>query len=644
MTLVQEPRASFTVDQRYLIEPLGGPQGVRTYLDGFPSEVYNKSIDSHLVKFLYSLLGPAGIGSVRRNYLEARLVFEAHGLELSNLDQFYGNPFQFGRIEEEVYSNDTLGLLPQEDWNRIRAKDAKYRNRCIDFLSGAKAGNTPLGMRLVARSGLGHEVEIIENYRFLYDSNSDDKLGLKSYGKTSLLNEMIILPRQEAHSSEVQKISFSGNLTGGSFRLILEEEYTDSLPYNATRQDIKSAIEKISTIERDDIEVTGGPVPDDILIRFVGRLSGRDVSLISFTNELLGNSPQIIPTTITQGFDAANETVEIPPRDRHHLQAAVDRIRPVSVIPTLAPASGTKSRLSWVRSSASSEFDEMLRYVTGSGTVRWPEPDGIYWIRGGIEVQAPRPYGELPYNYQAFHLVKNVDSYDESYLLEPLYETPDWDLVKSSYASNHIGPYNPSHSAIFSFLQNIDSEVVQTADRIVADYAEPLTIDRSVETSRGLISLVNGIYPSDYQTLPGAPQIRYRDGQFWSSREKTEGPEFIELDLGAVKAINYLIFEITRKPVTIKVEYDLLSQGGARRWQTATEPLQLTFSPEQNPWRETELHLANSKSEMIYSRYLRLTFIRSSNTKFLTDGTTKYPWSIDVQNLRVGRNVNNVSS
>ena len=85
---VVTPDYTEVIDQSFFIEPLGGPQNPTNYLDRFPDEVYNKSIDSHLVKFLYSLLGPAGIGWLRKNYLEARLQLEEYGVDLFNLDSF----------------------------------------------------------------------------------------------------------------------------------------------------------------------------------------------------------------------------------------------------------------------------------------------------------------------------------------------------------------------------------------------------------------------------------------------------------------------------------------------------------------------------------------------------------------------------
>jgi hypothetical protein len=164
MATVTTPDFTGTIDTRAFLAPLGGPEHPISYLDRFPDEVYTKAIDSRLVRFMYALMGPAGVGWLRKNYLSARLMLEDHGFETFDLDGFYGNPIAFGRILEEIYETDPSGSLTRDQWEAIRAKDAAYRSRAIDYVSGARAGNTPFGMHLVARSGLGHEVEIIENY------------------------------------------------------------------------------------------------------------------------------------------------------------------------------------------------------------------------------------------------------------------------------------------------------------------------------------------------------------------------------------------------------------------------------------------------------------------------------------------------
>jgi hypothetical protein len=649
MADIEAPIATFQVDQRFLIEPLGGPQEVNSYLDRFPDEVYNKSIDSHLVRFVYALLGPAGVGSVRRNYLEARLIFESRGLELFDLDRFYGSPLQFGRISDEVYIENVLGLLPQEEWEKIRSKDAKYRNRITDFISGARAGNTPLGMRLVARSGLGHEVEVIENYKSLFDQNSDDPLGLPFYGKTRFLNEMVVLPRQEVSVSEVQKISVLGGPTGGTFLIRNALGLaTPPLPWNSTRQQVEIALINLFQAPQGNIQVSGGPLPQEpLIIRFLGVLGAQNLAQISVQSALTGGSnPQMLVTTTTQGFDAANEVVVIGPRDQFHLQEALDRIRPVSVIPTVVEAPGKQSSINWVRATASSEFDEMVRYVTGSGRVFWPERDSIHWIEGGVEHQALRAHGDLNYQYSAFHEVVEVDSYTETALTAVEYPTADWATVKVRFANNHIGRYDPDHAALFAFLRSIPDSSITTPDMILADYAEPLTIDRVVETPSGSIGLVNGVYPEDYRNLPGVPTVRYNTEQFWSSQERRTGDDYIELDLGAVRAINTISFETTRKPVDIDVDFDIGSTAAGERdfrpvSYTRNSSRQIFFSAtELNPWLSVTLSFTNRLGQMIYTRYVRIKFTRREQGDFLASGTV--PWSIDVRNLRIGRNVSNV--
>jgi hypothetical protein len=73
-TLLDTPVVTGSVPQSFVIEALGGPQQPKALLDRFPEEVYNKAPESHFLRFMYVLLGPAGTGLLRRNYLQARLI------------------------------------------------------------------------------------------------------------------------------------------------------------------------------------------------------------------------------------------------------------------------------------------------------------------------------------------------------------------------------------------------------------------------------------------------------------------------------------------------------------------------------------------------------------------------------------------
>lgn len=219
-TTVSKPTFTDVVNQNYFIESQGGAKQPVSYLDAFPDSVYTKAIDSVLVTFLYALLGPAGAGSLSQEYLLARLQYEDAMLNGASLDQLYTSPFAFARLAEETYDIDAhASLLSSSQRAQILAQDAAFRNRAIDFLKGIRAGGTLLGFQLVAKSGLNHPVDVIENWRALYDQYMDEPLGLDFRGTTTLLSEVIILPRQSKQTSSVQTLTITGNPYSGYFTL-----------------------------------------------------------------------------------------------------------------------------------------------------------------------------------------------------------------------------------------------------------------------------------------------------------------------------------------------------------------------------------------------------------------------------------------
>jgi|GEM_PF-5189150 len=231
--MANSPTTTVTVNQDYLIEPLTGPSHPKKYLDRFPEEIYDTSVDSTLVKFLYALLGPSGAGWIKQNYLEVRKVFEENGLQLDQLEKFYGNPLRFGRNLEEIYNDETTGTLPRDTSNTISAKDSIYRNRVIDFLHAARLGGTPDGMKFAAKSGAGFEVDVIENYKYMFDQHSDEVIGLQRMGTVSNDNatdnvgEFIIIPNRENSQTVVQTITFDNQTpTQGWFTLTFNGKTT----------------------------------------------------------------------------------------------------------------------------------------------------------------------------------------------------------------------------------------------------------------------------------------------------------------------------------------------------------------------------------------------------------------------------------
>lgn len=666
--LASPPVVRGTVEQQYIIEPLKGARDIVNLLERFPEEIYNKGPDSHLLRFLQVLLGDQGVNRLRQNYLEARIILEELGIEGFNLDSFFGDPIGFGRIVEETYQRDPEGLIPKEDWERIRAKDAQYRSRALDYFGGARLGNTPGGMHLVSRAGLGHEVEIIENYRWLFDQHSDDPLGLDYFGKTLSTEEMIVLPRRELPRSEIQRVTLTAldAPDDGSFQFVFNGAYSLPVPPSGTwhiptRDDIRLALEAIPAIGIGGVGVSGPSASDDGLtwtwdITFMGDLSATDVPLLTVLNGLTatgGASPEFFVETIANGNSGADEVVTISPRDLSHHQVAVDRIKAVTTIPTIGEAPGLRDQRLWKQVDATSTYMEVVRYVTGNSNVLWPartDADPFHWIERDQEHEGPRFKTGLDYHYQGFHNVQKVRSYTDGALAaESAYKA---DVAHSDgFASNHLGRFNPAQLAAYPFLRRITDEVILSADQALANYAEPLGAKSSLEEVRTgeVATVLNRIYPADYMGLPGAPPVRYKE-QFWASLERTEGSEYIEIDLGQVEAVNYLSFDISNKPVKIAVTYDTLDQTPRRSFKAVTPAKPFTEyvfsgiggSPNgSNPWKRVEFAFGNSLGELIFTRHIRIELQRLPSDQFLYDSVNRLrnPWSIEVTNLRIARNV-----
>jgi hypothetical protein len=630
-TLLDTPVVTGSVPQSFVIEALGGPQQPKALLDRFPEEVYNKAPESHFLRFMYVLLGPAGTGLLRRNYLQARLILEAHGLETFDLDAFYGDPLSFGRVLDEQYDDDTEGLIDHDTWEKIKARDAAYRSRAMDFLSAARLGNTVQGMRLASKSGLGHDVEIIENYRYLYDHHSDLPVGHSYYGTTPSTQEWIVVPRQDVSKSCVQTIKILGSPTGGSFTLTYNGRTTTSLTYNAATVGtggIQPALEALADIGEGNVLVQG-EFPT-WTVTFIGALSGREVPTFIPNPSLTGGTSPTMEVDVNQGgLDASNEVVTLAERDLHHLQVAIDRLRPVNTVPTMTSGQGRRARQVWGSVTASSFYQEILRFVTGNQAVSWPAVDSRHWIVKSVEKEAPRPFTDLRSHYRGYHnpvdvtaTSERVGGFAEQGQLIPLLGEID--------AQNQNPPVIP---------RNV-TPITYTADRALADYPE-----QPVPTPE---DTVLNIYPSDYSSLPGVPTIKYSDEQFWSSTDRLPGTsEELVIDLGSAQAINYLAFETILKPVNVSVFYDNLDDPTTRRWVEVTSelgsefPSYLIASPQASAWTFLEFHFTNVKTEIPFSRYVRIVFDRREGDAFLFDAVneTQIPWSIEVRNLRVARNV-----
>jgi hypothetical protein len=655
------PTFSGTVQQQFIIEPLRGGRDVTRYLDRFPEEIYSRSLDSHLVKYLQVLLGNNGVNWLRKNYLEARLKLEELGVELFDLDSFFGDPIGFGRILEETYDRDPEGLISKEDWDRIKTKDASYRSRALDFFQAARLGNTREGLRLASKAGLGHEVEAIENFRWLFDQHSDDPLGLDRFGQTLSTEEVVILPRRELPRNETQRVILisTGPIDLASdFLLSLPvgnaPHQSLPIPAQATRDQMRIALENIAVIGEGGVQVSGPVIHDggqgwhwDVTFT-----SNTDYPLFDFSNGVTSTDPSALidlsVETIITGGSATDEVVQILPRELHHLQEALDRIKAVTTIPTMGEARGTRSRQAWNSVHSTSNYAEVVRYVTGNPNILWPETDqNINWIEANVEHEGPRTKDGLNYTYQGFHNAQSARAYTEGVFTNlTAYEASD--SFSEAFPASHLGQFLPAQVSVYPFLGSTAVGAIFTPEMALVDSPElPQVSDMAEVQSGDTHSFINRIYPSDYLSLPGVQTPVHRNDRFWSSLERTEGTDYLELDLGSVQAVNYISMEVANKPIKISIAFDALDQAPRRRFLPvrATSPFDnhvYSGEPSLNPWRTLELAFTNGRGGMIFTRFIRIGFERIVNPAdpFLFDpiNGVSSPWSVEVRNLRIGRN------
>lgn len=165
------------------------------------------------------------------------------------------------------------------------------------------------------------------------------------------------------------------------------------------------------------------------------------------------------------------------------------------------------------------------------------------------------------------------------------------------------------------------------------------------------MTAINGIYDEAYFK-------KYKNrsnGLWWSSANRSaEGygagvSEILELDLSRNRTVNYLSFDVLKKPIDIKIEYDAIGLSDLsqypdeRRW-VEVSPLSedmpyddsVDYNTDVNPWKNCEFYFTAPGGKTVFTRRLRITFMRR-NENWPTEQTAPFPWSIDVNNVRVMR-------
>lgn len=506
-------RMFFSIVENPVVEPLDGPLFIEHLIQRFPEEVYTHSRDSHLFRLLTALAGDSGAGILKKKSLLARLQYESAALGFQNLDNLYSPLIGFERLPGEKYLIDPrTSTLTQEEWDAIKSADTAYRRRAMQYLQAARQGGTLQGITDAASAALGQEVQVVENYRHIFDQNSDRQTGVKKYGVTDSVNEFIIRPNVENSKSVEQPFAILTvfNDSADDFFFSYNGEDTDEIaPEFISAEIIRSVIEGLDQVEQGFVTVEQ-TTTNSYRISFnnsqleIFRLT-IDSTSSTFTEEdvLLAQSSTndlfyggrvgdpsfeyynaLVSGNSTSGLDARSSSKDyINPYVQKNLDLLIDRLRPQSSIFSISPSKRRYVDVDIRSAYASSERFFVNRFVTGNpniafmdsgvGTTAMPQ-EHVNLLAGRI-LESGVENEERNYAFTGvdmpvvFMTIDTVIAYSDGGDLinntSSFYDGPNPGFKQ--YESRHIGLFSEPTSKIFPFLQNYGPDLIYGAEQIL---------------------------------------------------------------------------------------------------------------------------------------------------------------------------------
>lgn len=109
--------------------------------------------------------------------------------------------------------------------------------------------------------------------------------------------------RMSAGTNEKQSVTITGSPTGGTFTLTFGSKTTGNIAFDATAADVQAALEALESIGEDNVICTGGPLPTEIDVYFIGELASQSQALITADSTSLsgGTDPTVTVAQVTDG-------------------------------------------------------------------------------------------------------------------------------------------------------------------------------------------------------------------------------------------------------------------------------------------------------------------------------------------------------
>ena len=174
--------------------------------------------------------------------------------------------------------------------------------------------DTPFGRNEYLRSTVGCKFESYTLAAATWPAKTVDGVaGQKSAVRGTVLAKITsgpdagkVGPYQASGTAELQTLTATGTVSGGTYTLTLAGQVTSNIAYNASAATVQAALEALSNVVPGDVLVGGGPFPGTPLtFTFYGNLSGDAPALSVQTANLTGSTPGAGFATTTPGVAGA---------------------------------------------------------------------------------------------------------------------------------------------------------------------------------------------------------------------------------------------------------------------------------------------------------------------------------------------------
>lgn len=254
------------------------------------TNVYDKIVDARVA------LNQANVPMSER-YLVVGSDFE--GILLKSDDLHQVNHSGSSSALRDAVIGSIAGFSQVVVSNALPADEAYAFHRTAYVLS-MQAPAIPAGASFGAsRSAFGLAMRWIRDYDF---RNVQDRSLFDVYIGTNHVAD-------GPDAAEVQTVSFSGTVSGGTYTLTFNGRTTAPIAYNASAATVQTALRDLPNVGANGVTVTGGPGPTALVVTF--NLTGDVPQMTADGSALTGTTPGVSVATTTPGTTAMVRAVKL---------------------------------------------------------------------------------------------------------------------------------------------------------------------------------------------------------------------------------------------------------------------------------------------------------------------------------------------